>query len=82
MLHDETESIAIFRLKMNMKEMKEASRQMKAIHPLSYSNLFKQEIMLLLEVFRKLQGIYFLVVVISGQVSNFKWLTVFLILKF
>ena len=33
---------AIVRLKMNMKKMKEASRQqMKATHPLSYSNLFK-----------------------------------------
>ena len=34
-------SIAIFHLKMNMKKMKEASRQMKATHSLSYSDLFK-----------------------------------------
>ena len=39
---------------------------MKATHPLSYSNLFKWEIMLLLEIFWKLQGIYFLVVVSPG----------------
>ena len=41
--------IAIFRLKMDMKKMKEASRQMKATHP---------------QVFWKLEGIYFLFVVI------------------
>ena len=38
--------------------------------------------MLLLEVFWKLQGTYFLFVVIPEYASNFKWLTVFPILKF
>ena len=45
---------------------------MKATNTLSYNNLFKWEIMLLLEIFWKLQGIYFLVVVNPGQVTNFK----------
>ena len=39
---------------------------MKATNTLSYNNLFKWEIMLLLEIFWKLQGIYFLVVVNPG----------------